>query len=126
MVAVMLADKTASFQAAHDKARMKDAALLRQRSKVRYMPDAALAQLLPVRVAIVEVTLTDGTRLTERVEAVRGTVRNPMSRGEVVDKARDLIAPVLGAAAAQKLIDTVLALEAQKQIGALRPLLQKA
>jgi len=125
MVAVMLADKTASFQAAHDKARMKDAALLRQRSKVKYMPDAALAQLLPVRVAIVEVTLTDGTRLTERVEAVRGTVRNPMSRGEVVDKARDLIAPVLGAATAQKLIDAVLALESQKQVGALRPLLQR-
>ena len=89
------------------------------------MPDAALAQLLPVRVAIVEVTLTDGTRLTERVEAVRGTVRNPMSRGEVVDKARDLIAPVLGAATAQKLIDAVLALESQKQVGALRPLLQR-
>ena len=60
------------------------------------MPDEALATLLPARVAIVEVTLSDGTTLTERVEAVRGTVRNPMTRDEVVAKARDLIAPVLG------------------------------
>ena len=33
MVAVMLIDKTASFHAAHDKARMKDAAVLRQRAQ---------------------------------------------------------------------------------------------
>lgn len=124
MVAVMLLDGTASFQAAHDKARMKDAVVLRQRSKVTYMPDAGLATLLPVRVAVVEVTLADGTRLIERVEAVRGTVRNPMSRAEVVDKARDLIAPVLGVGTAQKLIDTLLGIEAVRDIRTLRPLLQ--
>ena len=115
MVAVMLIDKTASFHAAHDKARMQDAGVLRQRSKVTYVPDPTLAALLPARVAIVEITLNDGTRLSDRVEAVRGTVRNPMPRGEVVDKARDLIAPVLGAATAQKLIDTLLAIEAVKR-----------
>jgi 2-methylcitrate dehydratase PrpD len=125
MVAVMLIDKTASFHAAHDKARMKDATVLRQRSKVRYVPDAELSKLLPVRVAVVEITLSDGTRLTDRVEAVRGTPRNPMPRSEVVDKARDLIAPVVGAATTQKLIDAVLALESLKGIRALRPLLQR-
>src|SRR6187402_3760760 len=36
MVAVMLLDKTASFKAAHDKPRMRDATVLRQRKKVRY------------------------------------------------------------------------------------------
>ena len=126
MVAVMLIDKTASFHAAHDKPRMQNADVLRQRAKVTYVPDASLAALLPARVAVVEVTLKDGTRLSERVEAVRGTVRNPMPRAEVVDKARDLIAPVLGAATAQKLIDTVLAIETVKDVRALRPLLQKA
>jgi len=125
MVAVMLIDKTASFHAAHDKARMQDAAVLRQRSKVRYVPDAALTKLLPARVAIVEITLNDGTQLSDRVEAVRGTVRNPMPRSEVVDKARDLIAPVLGTATAQKLIDVLLAIETVKDIRTLRPLLQK-
>ena len=126
MVAVMLIDKTASFHAAHDKPRMQDTAVLRQRKKVRYVPDAALAKLLPARVAIVEVTLNDGMQLSDRVEAVRGTVRNPMTRTEVVDKARDLISPVIGAASAGKLIDTVFALESLKEIRALRPLLQRS
>jgi 2-methylcitrate dehydratase PrpD len=125
MVAVMLIDKTASFHAAHDTARMQDADVLRQRRKVTYVPDEALAERLPARVAIVEITLNDGTQLSERVEAVRGTARNPMPRGEVVDKARDLIAPVLGVAAAQKLIDALLAIETLEDIRMLRPLLQK-
>ena len=126
MVAVMLIDKTASFHAAHDKPRMQEAAVLRQRRKVTYVPDATLTALLPARVAIVDITLNDGARLIERVEAVRGTVRNPMTRAEVVDKARDLIAPVLGTPTAQKLIDTLLAIEAVKDIRSLRPLLQRA
>jgi len=124
MIAVMLIDKTASFHAAHDKPRMQDAAVLRQRRKVTYMPDATLTALLPARVAVVEIALNDGARLIERVEAVRGTVRNPMTRAEVVDKARDLIAPVLGAATAQKLIDTLLGIERVNDIRSLRPLLQ--
>ena len=125
MIAVMLVDKTASFQAAHDKARMKDAAVLRQRSKVKYVPDEALARLLPARTAIVDITLADGTQLSDRVEAVRGTVRNPMTRTEVVDKARDLIAPIVGTSTAQKLIDAVLGIESVKDMRQLRPLLQR-
>ncbi|HVY66682.1 MAG TPA: MmgE/PrpD family protein [Gammaproteobacteria bacterium] len=125
MVAVMLIDGTASFRAAHDQARMRDPEVLRQRAKVRYVADQALAALLPARVAVVEVVLADGTRLVERVEAVRGTVRNPMSRDEVVAKARDLIAPVLGAARAQKLVAAVLAIETLTSVRDLRPLLQR-
>jgi len=126
MVAVMLIDKTASFHAAHDKPRMQDAEVLRQRRKVAYTPDASLNKLLPVRVAIVEITFADGTQRSEQVEAVRGTPRNPMPREEVVDKARDLIAPVLGAPTAQSLISTLLTLETVKDIRSLRPLIQKS
>jgi 2-methylcitrate dehydratase PrpD len=126
MVAVMLIDKTASFHAAHDKARMQDAAVLRQRRKVTYVPDPTLAALLPARVAVVEITLTDGTQLSDRVEAVRGTVRNPMPRAEVVEKARDLIAPVLGANIARQLIDRLLSINTVADIRSLRPLLQRA
>jgi 2-methylcitrate dehydratase PrpD len=126
MVAVMLIDKTASFHAAHDKPRMRDAAVLRERRKVQYVPDAALARLLPVRVAVVEITLNDGTQLSDRVEAVRGTVRNPMPRAEVVDKARDLMAPVLGETKTKRLIDTVLSIEAVENVKTLRPLLQRS
>jgi 2-methylcitrate dehydratase PrpD len=126
MVAVMLIDKTASFKAAHDKPRMQDAAVLRQRAKVQLLPDAELEQLLPKRVAIVEVTLTDGTKLTERVEAVKGTPENPMTRDEIVTKSRDLITPVLGESTCNALIEKILNLEKIKNIRELRPLLQKA
>lgn len=124
LVAVMLLDKTVSFKAAHDKARMQDPAVLRERAKVQLVPDAELEKLIPVRVAIVEVTLNDGEQLTERVEHVRGTPENPMTRDEVVAKARELMTPVLGAATCSKLIDRVLALDAVKDVRDLRPLLQ--
>src|SRR5207248_3136773 len=126
IVAVMLIDKTVSFRAAHDKPRMQDPDVLRERAKVQLVPDEEPERLIPKRVAIVEVTLTGGMRLTERVEAVRGTPENPMSRDEVIAKARDLITPVLGAASCNALIDKVLGLENVKDIRELRPLLQKA
>jgi len=124
LVAVMLVDKTVSFRAAHDKARMQDPAVLRERAKVQLVPDEELEKLIPVRVAIVEVTLTDGTRLTDRVEHVRGTPENPMTRDEVVAKARELMTPVLGAATCTNLIERVLALDSVKDVRELRPLLQ--
>jgi hypothetical protein len=48
-----------------------------------------------------------------------------MTRTEVVDKSRDLIAPVLGMSTAQRLIDVVPAIETLKDVRTLRPLLQK-
>jgi len=124
LVAVMLLDKTVSFRAAHDKARMQDPAVLRQRAKVQLVPDEELEKLIPVRVAVVEVTLTDGTKLNERVEHVRGTPDNPMTPAEVVAKARELMTPVLGAATCSKLIERVLGLDNVKDIRELRPLLR--
>jgi 2-methylcitrate dehydratase PrpD len=125
MIAVMLIDKTASFKAAHDKPRMQDPAVLKQRAKVQLIPDAELDRLLPARVAIVEVTLADGTRLTETVKAVRGTAENPMPREEVIAKVRDLMTPVLGAERCGKLIEATLHLEKVKSVRELRPLLQR-
>src|SRR5581483_11785636 len=124
MVAVMLLDKTASFHAAHDVPRMKDAAVLRERAKVKLVRDEELAKLLPARITIVEITLADGTTLSARIEAVRGTVRNPMTRDEVIAKARDLIDPVLGREKAGRLIETVYAIETVKDVRELRAMLR--
>jgi len=124
MIAVMLLDKTVSFHAAHDKPRMRDPAVLRQRAKVNLVRNEELSKLMPVRVTIVEIELTDGTRLSERVSAVRGTPRNPMSRAEVIDKARDLTTPILGREKSERLIETVYAIETVTDIRCLRPLLQ--
>ena len=63
--------------------------------------------------------------MSERVEAVRGTTANPMTRDEVVAKARDLIAPVLGGATCARLLDKVQTLENVKNVREFRPLLQK-
>jgi 2-methylcitrate dehydratase PrpD len=125
MVAVMLLDKTVSFHAAHDKPRMQNSAVLHQREKVKLVRDEELSKFLPVRDAIVEIDLTDGTRLSERVSAVRGTPRNPMSRAEVIDKARDLTAPILGREKSERLIETVYAIETVTDIRSLRPLIQR-
>jgi len=125
LVAVMLLDKTVSFRAAHDKPRMQDPTVLRERAKIQLVPDEELEKLIPVRVAIVEVTLNDGTRLSERVEHVRGTPENPMTTEEVVAKARELMTPVLGAGNCSKLIERVMGLQDVKDIRELRPLLQR-
>ena len=125
LVAVMLIDKTVTFRAAHDKARLQDPAVLRERAKVQLVPDEELERLIPVRVAIVEVTLTDGVQLSERVEHVRGTPENPMTTDEVVAKARELMTPILGAAACSNLIAHVLGLHDVRDIRDLRPLLQR-
>jgi 2-methylcitrate dehydratase PrpD len=124
MIAVMLIDGTVSFRAAHDKPRMQDPAVLRERAKLALVRDDELAKLLPVRVAVVELALADGTRLSERVDAVRGTPRNPMSHAEIVAKAQDLIAPVLGRDAADRLIAAVDAIETMPDTRRLGPLLQ--
>jgi 2-methylcitrate dehydratase PrpD len=125
LVAVMLIDKTVTFKSAHDVARMKDPVVLRHRKKVNLIADEDLERRMPQREAIVEIVLTNGMRLTDHVEAVRGTYNNPMPRAEVVEKARDLITPVLGAATTTKLIDTVLTMESVRNIRDLRPLLQR-
>src|ERR1051325_8749311 len=125
LVAVMLMDGTITFEAAHDKSRVKDRDVLRHKAKVRLVPDEELEHRYPRREAIVEVVLADGSKLSEHVSAVRGTSDNPMTRDEVVAKVRDLMTPVIGASTA-RLIDTVLALETVKDIRSLRPLLQRA
>jgi 2-methylcitrate dehydratase PrpD len=79
---------------------------------------------MPLRVAIVNVTLADGSRLTQRVDNVRGTPENPMGRDEIVAKATDLIAPVLGSAKCSSLIEKVFRLETISGIHHLRSLLQ--
>jgi 2-methylcitrate dehydratase PrpD len=126
MIAVMLMDGTASFAAAHDRARMSDRALLSHRAKVKLVPSDELEKLEPERVAIVEITLNDGTVLSERVNAVRGTWTNPMTREEVVQKARDLVDPVLGKSGCARFIETMLGIDQLRNVRDLRAVLQKA
>jgi len=126
MIAVMLLDRTVTFWSAHDKTRMKDAEVLKQRAKVDVVADPRIDARRPRREAIVEVTFADGTLMSEWIRDVRGTAENPMAREEVVAKARDLIEPVLGSASCAALIEKVMALETVKDIRDLRPVLQRS
>src|SRR5260370_23875407 len=112
MVALMLLDKTISFVSAHDQARLKDPATLRERAKVQLIPDQELERLMPLRVAIVNVTLADGSHLAQRVDNVRGTPDNPMARDEIITQASDLMTPILSAAKTSTLIQPVFRLDA--------------
>jgi 2-methylcitrate dehydratase PrpD len=126
LMAVMLVDGTVSFKSAHDLPRMKDPAVLRERAKVQLVPDAELEKLMPQRTAVVEVTLTSGKTVSARVGTVRGTAANPMTKEEIVAKARDLIVPVLGAGTFDKLVARIFELESVKNVTELRPLLRTA
>jgi len=126
LIAVMLVDRTVTFKSAHDKARMADATILKHRAKVQLVGDEALEKFLPRRAGIVEVTTNDGKTITERVDDVRGTAENPMSRDEVIAKARDLIVPVLGRQTFDKLVARVFDLERLRSVRELRPLIQRA
>ena len=125
LMAVMLLDGTITFKSAHDRERMQDPAILRERAKVKLVPDEELGKLMPHRQAIVELTLTDGKSYREHVDSVRGTVSNPMTDDEVKAKARDLMGPTLGDAVTGKLIDRIYAIEDVADIRELRRLLQK-
>src|SRR6266850_6792956 len=116
MMAVALLDKTVSFASAHDPSKMKDPAVLRERAKINLIPDADLERLMPLRVAIVEIALADGTHLRQRVDNVRGTPENPMTRDEILAKARDLVTPVLGAEKCSALLLKIFDLESVADI----------
>ena len=126
LIAVMLIDGTVTFRSSHDKGRMQDSLVLRERAKVKLIPDEALGKLMPRRQAIVEVTLRDGSTYKKQVDSVRGTVANPMTSDEVKAKARGLMLPTLGAPSTSHLIDGIFALEHVSDIRELRKFLQKA
>jgi 2-methylcitrate dehydratase PrpD len=92
---------------------------------VELVSDPRIDARRPRREAIVELTFNDGTQLTDWVRDVRGTADNPMSRDEVIAKARELITPVLQAEKCSALIEKIFNLESVKDVRALRPLLQR-
>jgi 2-methylcitrate dehydratase PrpD len=111
ILSAALLDGGLTFAAAHDYQRMKDPRLLAVKSRIKLDLDPELTHARPRRQGIVEVYTKDGRTLRVHVKSVRGTADNPMSDREVEDKARDLVAPVLGSEKCERLLALVKNLE---------------
>jgi 2-methylcitrate dehydratase PrpD len=123
LVAVALVKGAVSFVDSHDVALMHDPRIQEQRAKITVTSDAALMDPAAPRGAIVEVTMTDGRKVDHFTRFPPGTKENPLSTEAVSAKARDLMAPVLGAEKTDKLIEEINKLETVSDIGQLRPLM---
>jgi 2-methylcitrate dehydratase PrpD len=124
LLALTLADGTLTFASAHDYARMADPAVLAIRGRITVAPSPELTVAVPARQAIVAIETTEGRTIRHRTTAVRGTPDNPMETAEVEDKARDLMAPVIGTQRADRLVEAIASLERMGRVIELRPLLQ--
>jgi len=124
LAALMLVDRKVGFANSHDFARMDDSDILAVRGRVQIEPSTELDVATPPRQAIVEIALKSGETIRHHTKAVRGGASNPMSEGEVVEKAMDLVEPIIGRTRGETLVQTVLAFETVEDVTALRPLLQ--
>ena len=124
LAALTIVDRGATFANVHDVARMSDPKVLAVRKLVELVPSQELQIAVPARQAIVRIDLADGRSLSHRTQVVRGTARNPMDAKEVEAKARELMAPVLGADRADELIAAIANLDRVGQVSGLRRLLQ--
>ena len=123
VLAVALIDGGMTFAASHSYERMKDPAVLAIRERITLVGDPELRTARIKRGGIVEITTTDGAKLREHVELVRGRPGNPMSDEEIEKKCTDLMGPVLGEERTRRLIDRIWNLENVKNVRELRPLL---
>jgi 2-methylcitrate dehydratase PrpD len=121
--AVALIDRKVSFAAAHSFERMSDPKILDLRSKITLVGDQQLTDARPEWQSIVQVETNDGRTLKEHVVTFKGKAENPLTTAEVVDKAADLMEPVLGKRQSEELIDAINRLDKLDSVRSLRPLL---
>jgi len=107
LIAVALIDGTVSFDASHSFDRMKDQQVLAVKQRVQLVGDRALMDPAAPRSARVEVQLRDGRMVTHFTRFAPGTKENPLDTATVADKARSLMAPVLGAPRCDQVIERV-------------------
>jgi 2-methylcitrate dehydratase PrpD len=123
LVAVALLKGTVSFADSDDASLMTKPDVLAARRKVYLIGDAALMDPAAPRGAIVEVTLADGRRVQHHTRFPPGTPQNPLSPEALDAKARDLMAPVLGVARTDELLQRLHELEKLDDMRRLHPLL---
>jgi len=123
LVAVALVDGAITFDNSHDVKRMADPRVTVVKQKVELVADKAMVVAEAPRSGFVEVTLSGGSKVSQFVRHPPGTPENPLDTEAVNEKARGLIAPVLGARRTEALIRRVGQLEAVANVMELRALL---
>ena len=122
LLAVMLIDGTVTFASAHDFTRMHDPRVLDVKSRIRAVGEPDLTDEQRRWRCVMSVRLKDGRTLTHQTMAAKGSFENPLARAEEDEKARDLIAPVLGAKRCERLLAALWDFDKLTDVRALRRL----
>ncbi len=122
LVSLALLKGAVSFEDSHDAALMKRADVLAVRNRLTLTGDEALMDPAAPRGAIVEIDLLDGRSLVHHTRFAPGTKERPLDTEAVNQKARDLMAPVLGSSNTEALIAALNHLERIDDIRQLRAL----
>jgi 2-methylcitrate dehydratase PrpD len=123
IIAVALVDGTVSFSDSHSRERMDDPQVRAVKARVQLVADRALMNPDAPRSGLVEVTLRDGRTVSHFTRHAPGTKENPLDAQGVNEKARGLMAPVLGATRTEAVIERVNALEGLDDVRKLLPFL---
>ncbi len=120
LVSLAMLKGEVSFEDSHDVSLMKNADVLAIWQKLTLTGDPDLMDPLAPRGAIVEIDLVDGRSVQHHTRFAPGTKERPLDTKQVNEKARDLMAPVLGLSKANGLIDALNVLETIEDIRQLR------
>ena len=123
VIAVTLVDGGLTFESSHSYERMQDSRVRAVQARVQLVADQALMDPAAPRSGRVEVTLRDGRTISHFTRHAPGTRENPLDAKAVDEKARSLIAPVLGAARTDAIIARVRGLDTVASVRSLMELL---
>jgi len=123
IIAVALVDGGVSFEDSHSYERMADPRVRAVKERVQLIADKGLMDPAAPRSGKVEVKLRDGRTVSHFTPHAPGTKENPMDTERVSEKARMLMAPVLGDEKTEQIIRRINALEELTDVRALRPFL---
>jgi 2-methylcitrate dehydratase PrpD len=125
IIAVALVDGGVSFEDSHSYERMADPKVRAAKERVQLIADRELMDPAAPRSGRVEVKLRDGRTVSHFTRHAPGTKENPLDTERVNEKARLLMAPVLGNERTEGIIRRVNALEELDDVRALRPFLAR-
>ncbi len=126
IIALALVEGTVSFEDSHSYERMADPKVKAVKARVQLVADSKLMDPAAPRSGHVEVKLRDGRSVSHFTRHAPGTKENPLDTAAVSEKARGLMAPVLGAERTEEVIRRVNALEKLKDVRELQSFLARA